>query len=143
MFADYYHEAKNNPLFFFKRGFPLLSLLPILAQNYEYGLVLFYFDTDIFVGKKHLKGSMASKIFTYLAGGLPIIISEELENMANFVREHGIGIVVSRKEISNIYNVISGYSYGELRENIGIAQKKLSMENNIHILKDFLKGCCT
>ncbi len=143
MFADYYHEAKNNPLFYFKRGLPLLSLLPILAQNYEYGLVLFYFDTDIFAGKKHLKGSMASKIFTYLAGGLPIIISEELENMANFVREHGIGIVVSRQEISNISNVISGYSYGELRENIRIAQEKLSMEKNIHSLKDFLKVCCS
>ena len=59
--------------------------------------------------------------------------------MANFVREHGIGIVVSRKEISNISNVISGYSYGELRDNIRIAQEKLCIENNIHNLKEFLR----
>lgn len=142
MFSDYHHEAANNPLFCFKRGIPLPSLIPILAQDYEYGLMLFHFDTNIFAGKKHLKGSMASKIFTYLAAGLPILISEELENMANFIREYGIGVVLSRNEISNISKVISDYSYSELRENIKIAQEKLSMENNIHILKDFLKGCC-
>lgn len=139
IFSDYYHEAAHNPLFCFKKGMPLPSLIPILAQNYEYGLMLYYFDADIFVGRKHLTSSMASKIFTYLAGGLPIIISEELENMANFVREHGVGIVVSRKEISNISNVISAYSYGELRDNIRIAQEKLCMENNIHNLKEFLR----
>lgn len=139
LFSDYYHEAAQNSLFSFKKGIPLPSLIPILAQNYQYGLMLYYFDADIFAGRKHLKSSMASKIFTYLAGGLPIIISEELENMANFVREHGIGIVVSRKEISTISNVISDYSYGELRDNIRIAQEKLCMENNIHNHKEFLR----
>jgi hypothetical protein len=143
IFSDYYHEAEHNSLFSLKKGIPLPSLIPILAQNYEYGLMLYYFDADIFAGRKHLTSSMASKIFTYIAGGLPIIISEELENMANFVREHGIGIVVSRKEISNISNVISGYSYGELRNNIRIAQEKLCMENNIHNLKGFLRDVIT
>ena len=54
----------------------------------------------------HINGTMASKLFTYIASGIPVIISKELEYMSRFVVENGIGIVLSQDEMSALSTVL-------------------------------------
>ena len=139
-FDDYIEEAKINPLFEFNSGIPLPDIIPYLSERYEYGLMLYFFNDDLLIGRKHLKASMASKIFTYLAAGLPILLSEELENMVQLIKKHQIGIVMSRKDIGNIRATLARYSYEELRENVRTAQHELCLEKHKHKFIKFIES---
>jgi hypothetical protein len=139
-FCDYIDEAKDNPLFEFNSGIPLPDIISLLAESYEYGLMLYYFNDELLIGQEHLKASMASKIFTYLAAGIPILLSEELENMAELINKHRIGIVMSRKDIGDMQATLAKYSYVELQENVRAAQHELCLEKHMHKFINFIES---
>src|SRR3972149_6153124 len=134
LFADYIALSKENNLFRFMEGF-----LPHEAVNefsqYDFGM-LHLFDHGSSLNKSN-KIRLPGKFFFYLEAGLPILISEEFEYGSKLVREYGIGIVVSQKDMYNLSKIIPTYDYEKLRNNVMAARKELSMEAHIDRLLDF------
>ena len=137
-FADYIGEMENNPLFIFNAGIPLPGIIETMAGKYDYGIMLYDFSTTL-VGDSQIKYGFPSKIFTYLASGLPMIISEEMENVADLVKRYQIGVVVSRSDINNLKSVIDNYSYDLLRMNVKKAQEELCLECHLPKFIDFIR----
>ena len=127
-YKEYIDEAENSELFEFKKGIPMPGIINELNGRYHYGLIAYYFENDLRVGENHLKGTMASKLFTYLAAGIPVILSEQLEYMAEIVEKEGFGIVVSKGEIQSLADVLAKVNYIEMLENVRHAQEKYSIE---------------
>lgn len=138
LFGDYHREMRNNPRFVFREGIDMPGIIRALHGKYDYGLVLFDFDRDLAVGKSHLRETMASKIFTYLSAGLPVIVSEELNHMAEFVRENGIGIVVGKDERSNLVKMLEDIDPRQFIDNIEVAQKKYAIERFVDRFTEWL-----
>lgn len=130
LFGDYVEEAKVNPRFHLEERCSIEDLMRAMSGRYHYGSLLYHFDSDLVVGKAHLAGATASKLFTYLAAGLPVIVSEELEYMAGLVREHDIGIVVKREEIPFLMQKLRD-DYARLRTNVERRYDAFRFENRL------------
>ncbi len=128
LFSDYHLEMQNNSRFIFREGIEMPGIIYALHGEYDYGLIMFDFERDIAVGKVHLRQTMASKLFTYLAAGLPVIVSEELAYMADFVRANGIGIVVGKNDRSNLVDLLKETDPGQFIDNICTAQQEYCIE---------------
>jgi hypothetical protein len=139
LYDDYLQESKKNDLFQFKTGIRVKEVIDRMHDHFDYGLMIYYFDDEIAVGKEHLRGSMASKLFTYLAAGIPVLISEELQYMAEFVKTHGVGIVVSENQISSLNKIISNADYSGMISNIKKTQRKYNMERYLPGICDLLR----
>jgi hypothetical protein len=138
LYKEYLDEAVNNELFEFNDGVPMPEILDELHGIYHYGLIAYYFDDDLHVGVDHLRGTMASKLFTYIASGLPVIVSEEFGYMARIVETEGIGIVVGKKDLKNLTPVLAACDYNELLNNIMAAREKYSIESKIPEIMELL-----
>jgi hypothetical protein len=140
LYKEYYDEAKINPLFEFKKGIPMPAIINALHGNYDFGLMLFRFEKNLAVGEQHLKGTMASKLFTYIASGLPVIISEELEYMADFVHDTGVGIVCSQSDITNLEGILRNSNYTSLINNVHRAQNEYCIDILLPEINDLLNS---
>ena len=128
LFGEYLTEQKKNPLFSILPGVPVRSLLSKLSNEYDFGLIVHYFPSSLQVGVKHLETAMASKLFTYLAAGLPVLVSAELKCMAEWVDDHHVGIVIEQDEIIDIYTIIMKYDYDYLCSNVKKVQEMHILE---------------
>lgn len=135
LFSDYIFLAKTNPLFNFKRGLPL-DKVPKEFSKYDFGAMISFLDRGGGLAE-HIQTRLATKFFTYLEAGLPIIVSEEFQYPARLVKEYEIGIVVSQKDLDNLSKIIKSYDIEKLRANVKKAQKDLSMERHIGRLINF------
>lgn len=130
LFGDYVEEANSNPRFHLEERCSIEELMRAMSGRYHYGSLLYHFDSDLAVGKAHLAGATASKLFTYLAAGLPVIVSEELEYMASLVRDHDIGIVAKREEIPFLKRKLLD-DYERLRTNVEQRYDAFRFENRL------------
>lgn len=129
LFSEYHKISSKNALFSIKRGIPP-DRAPEEFSMYDFGVMFYLFEKGTCL-KEHLSTRLPGKIFTYLEAGLPIIVSEELEYVADIVRKYEIGIVVSKDDINNLSEIINKYDYNKLRNNVKIAREELSMEKHI------------
>ncbi|MBF0186370.1 MAG: hypothetical protein HQL50_00420 [Magnetococcales bacterium] len=138
VFADYHREADGNPHFKFLPGVPLPDLLDHLVGRYHLGLVANFFDDDFAVGWSHTEECMSSKLFVYLAAGLPVLVSEEYRFMARFVQEREIGVVVSRSELENLVPVLERIDWSALSTRVIEARSDLHVDANTPKILDFM-----
>ena len=139
-FFDYCQESRNNEFFQLEQGTPIDKIVDHLNGHFDFGLMLYYFIPDLSVGKNHLACSMASKLFTYIAAGLPILISPELKYMSDFVKIHGIGLVIECQDIPSLKSILNTCDYIALINNMAKAQKKYCAENNTEKLLTFINS---
>jgi hypothetical protein len=80
-------------------------------SKYDFG-----FSISIPPKNDFLQAKMASgiKIFDYLSAGLPIIIDNKHNSMANMIKTYELGIIVPFEEIKNIVNYINQCDYNSL-----------------------------
>ena len=135
LFGDYMLMAKKNPLFNFKRGLSP-NEAPKEFSKYDFGAMIYLFDRGTSL-EEHNQTRLPTKVFTYLEAGIPILISEEFQYVARLVKEHEIGIVINRKDLDNLPDVINRYDIGKLRANVKKAQKELCMDKHIGRLITF------
>lgn len=138
-FSDYVEEAARNPRFEFRPRLPVRALIETLAATQDAGLLLYRFGPELRVGRKHLRSAVASKLFTYLAAGLPIIVSPELETMARFVRDHDIGLVVGFDEIAELPSRLACADLSRWAENIERVQHTFALENRLDRTLEFVR----
>jgi glycosyltransferase involved in cell wall biosynthesis len=140
LYQEYLDEADNSDLFEFKSGIPMPDILDELHGKYHFGLIAYYFEDDLHVGKDHIKGTMASKLFTYLASGMPVIVSDQFEYMAKIVESEGIGIVVARNDLQNLARLLDSFDYQEMLDNVLLAQQKYNIDSKIPEIMELLEA---
>jgi len=112
----YFDLEKKFPHFHFKRGIPFFQL-PEVLRKFHFGL-LYDNVRDSSYRKEAFKYNMSTKVFSYLEAGLPILVYEEFEYIAKFIREHSVGIVYSLKRINEIRKLMENADYPKLKENV-------------------------
>lgn len=128
-----YFDLENRCRFFhFRKGLPCYAITEELPQ-YDAGI---FFDNISMssYNMEHFKYNIASKFFTYLEGGLPIVIFEEAEFMADLVRDYKLGSIYKARQPQTIVEAIKEASRNDYRKNITSFCKKFSMEKNIPLL---------
>ena len=71
---------------------------------------------------------LPSRIFTFLALGIPVITSEENRFIAEFIEVHGIGISISGSEVRNLSALLDSVDYAQVQSNVLKARKKFTLE---------------
>ena len=102
-----------------------------LHGHFDYGILLYPFDDDLVVGRRHLQTALASKLFAYVAAGLPVLVSPELGYMAELVREHGIGLVIPRDEIATLADRLAAVDHAALCAAVARAQPEFCIERHL------------
>ncbi|MET0105092.1 MAG: hypothetical protein ABW072_08110 [Sedimenticola sp.] len=128
-FSEYLSEERVNRNLRIHPRLPVRNLISRLSGSYDYGLVLFNESENLVVGKDHVETASASKLFTYLFAGLPVIVSAELKYMASLVEQHGLGVVLDNSELLDLPRYLNDVDYNELLSHVEASQKKFCIEN--------------
>ena len=109
-------------------------LLSDEIQQYGYGSVLPAVPlSQVPAIKRHWDNGdgMPSKIFGYISAGLPIIVGSVPPGVAQIVKDHEIGIIVSDGDVDDIATVMDSTDYARLRKNMPTAIEYFRMDNHI------------
>lgn len=138
--ADEYRQYfKGEAGISFIKGKPLNHLLPEVAGKYQWGYMIY--RSQFRIVKQHVEAALPSRIFTYAALGIPIVINEELRYSAGFIRDNGIGVVVSKDDIPNLRAILSNVDYNKMQRNILKFREKYSLENYENRFIRFIQDC--
>ena len=132
--AYFLNEEKNNPYFHYHDKVSPDELNKSISECH-YGLVSDFFNK--LINPLWLKTSVGNKMYNYLEAGLPIIMTNELQTMAEIVKKHKLGICIDYKDIKELKNILSNINYEKLQQNVKIAQKGLSIINLVKELESF------
>lgn len=113
------------------------QLLPTIQGRYRWGWMLYEFNQPVIM--EHVKVTIPTKLFTYLALGVPILVSEEMEAAAKLISDWGIGVVFSRDEIKDVNRKLADVDYPQLLKNIEKARKHWCLEKHMGRFIDTIK----
>jgi len=105
-------------------------------SQYDFGLSFSYSFKH-----EYLQSKMASglRIYDYITAGLPVIVDDKHELMANLIKENNFGIVVPVDEAEHIGHYIGENDYSKLISCVKSNRKKYFVESNIDKLVAFLE----
>ncbi len=128
----YYAFEKKHSCFNFKKGLPYSEITEGLLQ-YDAGI---FFDniSRASYSLEHFKYNVASKLFTYLEAGLPVIMYEESEFMADLVRDYNLGTTYKALETGTIIKAIEEVMANDYTESIASYCREFSMEKYSQLL---------
>jgi len=128
---EYVDAAAGDPGFRIEPRLPARRLVAALHGSHDYGILLYPFDDDLVVGRRHLQTALASKLLVYVAAGLPVLVSPELGYMAELVRAHGIGLVVGRGELASLAERLDEVDHAALCRAVARVQPELCIERHL------------
>ena len=128
---EYCDEAARNPMFALEPRASIERLIAALHGAHDFGILLYPFPDDLVVGRRHLQTALASKLFAYVAAGLPVLVSPELGYMAELVRAHGIGLVVPSAELATLAARLHDTDHDALRAAVARAQPEFCIERHL------------
>ncbi len=111
------------------QGRPPWDLAPAL-QSYHFGMMLYRFN-GLVVGRRHLHGILPSKLFQYLEAGLPVLVSEQLREAADFVRRTGIGLVVADDDLPRLARLLERADLEAMRRRVQQVRDRWCMERRV------------
>ncbi len=134
---EYYRLKNKYPSNFNLNGFVKQRDIQTRISKAGFGLQIHDFSRT---GHHKIFGetSFGNKLFSYLEGGTPILVNEELTWNARWVQEYNLGITFSLTKKVNIRALIDKIDYQELQKNINsLRSNELSMDLNIKNLINF------
>lgn len=138
-YQDYLELAKQD-LFDLNLAMPIHDLLKLMAEKYDYGLLLGRPCPNTQQLISH-KVTVSAKLSTYLAAGLPVIIGSYLEIMAKWVSDNGLGIVVDTFDIKTLPGLIKQADYQAMTDNIIQYREVHHLENAVSRFNQFFRDC--
>ena len=135
-FPEYAQLATETANFTFERGLPPDEAIKEFSKHDFAAITSLYGKQNNF-NKLHRNTVMASKFFTYLSAGIPIIVGEEDANSRILIEKYDVGIVIKQNKVECLSEIIKKYDYEKLRHNIKRAQEELSMKKHIGRLVEF------
>ncbi len=116
-YADYGFLEGENPLFRLRNGVGPRHLARELAP-YSFGVMFYRLKPGLLIGRRHFQGMLPTKFFTFIEAGLPIAVSEELEYVARLVADHGLGVVLSQRDLDDLPAALGKADQLQMRRNI-------------------------
>lgn len=80
---------------------------------------------------------MPNKFYTYMEAGIPVLVDSEFAYPAELVREHGLGLVLSKAELPNAAEHMAAFDRRTALRNIKRFNERFGMERQIHRLIEF------
>lgn len=117
--AEYEKAFAGNDEIRIIEGRPLDQLLNSIAGKYDYGYLINNYGDDYSIIKAHVENALPARIFTFMALGIPCLVSEELKFTARFVRDNNIGFSVPYQQLSSLTSLIDSADYRGFQESIG------------------------
>ena len=139
LYPDYVRFLKAQQRVSFYPGFPRPELIRFLAGHFDFGLLLNWIP-DPGAARKGLQSTLASKLLTYIAAGLPVIVSQEFGYMARIVAEYGVGIRIPAADVGNVAMRIRDCDYATLKARVRAMQSMIVTEKHDGRLWRFLTG---
>lgn len=138
---DHYRQlSEKNPLLTYHTAISRTRIFQTLSR-YDYAwLVLNYEHSK--VKKEIYKNTMTTKIYDYLTAGLPVIVSEELEYISEFVARWGVGFSMAYKNIHNLKDVLERTDREQLVLNVKRFQEHWELGRQIDRLEGFYHHVC-
>jgi hypothetical protein len=112
-YLDFQSECSN---FRFLKGVPLFSL-PERLSAHHFGV---YYENSraSSYNPKHFKYNMATKIFSYLEAGLPVLVPETAEYIRDFLVQYGMGIPYCLESLDEVIRRISRLDHETILSNV-------------------------
>jgi hypothetical protein len=130
--SRYFEFDKQNPYFHFKKGLPYHEITRALSNC---DAAIFYDNLPISsYNMDHFKHNVATKIFTYIEAGLPIVIFEEDEYMAGLVKRYDLGVTYSVRKLSTILDAIAEATSKDYSQAILNYRQQFTMADNLGTL---------
>ncbi len=105
-------------------------------SKYDYGLNINYLSD---VAKDKAKEIAATnKLASYLEAGIPIFINKEVKYFSDMVKKNNIGLVVEKKDMSDLKVKVKKANYLKLMKNVLKFRENYSMESHIAGLIEFI-----
>lgn len=111
--------------FKFNKGVPFFKLPREISDNH-FGIL---YD-NISLSSYHpnaYRHNMSTKFFSYLEAGLPILVYDDFEYIADIVRSNDIGLVYDVNKIDEIEHLLRSADYNTLKENVRSFRKRNSI----------------
>ena len=129
----YLSFQKKYENFAFKRGVPFFKL-PSLLSSFHFGL---YYENSSAssYNPKHFQYNMATKIFSYIEGGLPILVPESSGYLTSFIMDRGLGFTYDSATFDDLVRRFEGAELEYRKKQI----TKFREENHMHTQTDHLR----
>jgi hypothetical protein len=116
---------------------PFETLLDTLCNHFDFGLLLGMPKPESQQGISY-RVTVSGKMFTYLSAGIPLIIGDYLEVMANWVRRHELGLVVNPHRLEELPAMIAACDYSRLLRKVQDYRESHDLEAQLPRLQRFL-----
>lgn len=132
----YWAFQETYPNFHFKKGVPFFDLPNRLSDHH---FAIYYENVQRSdYHDKHFSINMATKFFSYIEAGLPIIIHTGAHYMLDLVERYGIGLVYDIENLDAIPDLIQSCDHQTLQKNIDVYRQDNENGLNAAILEDAL-----
>ncbi|MFH1673089.1 MAG: hypothetical protein ABIF87_06660 [Pseudomonadota bacterium] len=129
----YFDLERAYPGFSFRKGVPFFQLPGRLAR-FHFGV---YYENCAkhSYNPKHFTYNMPSKIFSYLEGGLPILVHDRAAYARRLVVEHGIGLVYEFERPERIPDLVKASDYDRLKSAVEEYRQKNELSSALCTLE--------
>lgn len=135
----YREEAKKNKYYCPHEKVSPYQLNEEMSK-YSFGSLLDFWDeTEFKKNPAMVNTDMGSKMINYIEAGLPMIVSDQMEYIAEIVNKHGLGFVINAKDLKNLREIIEKQDYPQLKRNIKKFQEEFKMSKAIKEIENFYK----
>ncbi len=141
-FEDFVNLSKENPYFHYKFALPYQELMKELPY-YEYAFFCFDYANEAVENPFFTRVGLGSKVFTYLDAGLPVIVSKEIEFMAEILKKMNLAIPYSYPDLPHLKKHLQTIDRKSLLKNITQVRDDWSHKKNRHKLKDLYENIIT
>jgi hypothetical protein len=132
---EYFDIQKENPLFGFRCGVPV-DRIPLAGKNYHFAF--FYDNVELSrYAPIHFETAFATKLFSYIEMGIPILIYPELKYLYDIVEKYRIGIEYDTRNLSELKRLILSCDYQKLEKNVVRFREFANIKNFISTLEAF------
>lgn len=125
------------------QGKALDELLPQVARKYHWGYLINNYIDDYKIYEGQVAIGLPSRLLSYVALNIPIVINRQLTFAARLVEENGIGVVITLDDLPRIDSILKQYDYSELIRNVTAFRNKHSFSTYRQNFGKFVKEVMT
>jgi hypothetical protein len=137
-YDDYFRLDRENQHFTFREGVPLYKLAEEIS-GYHFGLYYENFNASSY-NPKHFQYNMATKFFSYLEAGLPVLVHSKAAYMKSYVEQHQLGIVYDQDKLDQVPALIKNSDHSLLKSKVDEFRCANKMTQNLPELQEAY-GC--
>lgn len=131
------NHTNNEPYIHYHKPEYDDKLIQILS-GYTFGWMVYDFSRYTTTHMSSHHHTLSTKLFTYIQAGLPVIISEEYKYMVDICNKYSIGIVLSRKDVPQLGEILKDVDVSSLLKNVHCARYELDISKIFRQYVDFI-----